>query len=92
LGVTISRHLHAAYLSIAERAVAGKVGSPDPRWRLWVGQRVLAIDAGADAIEAGVIALYRELGAPAAAAEQYAHYASLVREELGLDAPALEEL
>ncbi len=65
--------LHAGYLAVVERAVGGAVGSSGLRWRLWVGQQALAVDPEADVIEAHVIRLYRELGAPAAAAEQYAH-------------------
>jgi DNA-binding SARP family transcriptional activator len=84
--------LHATFLALMERATTGHVGSADQRWRLWVGQRTLAIDPDADVIEAQVIRLYRAVGAPAAAAEQYAHYASVMREQLGIDVPPLEEV
>jgi DNA-binding SARP family transcriptional activator len=84
--------LHAAFLSTIEQAIAGNVGSPDLQWRLWVGQRALMIDAEADAIEALTIRLYRALGAPAAAAEQYTHYAAVMREQLGIDPPPIEDL
>ena len=78
--------LHAAFLGVMERATAGQIGSTDPRWRLWVGQQTLAIDPQADIIEAAVIRLYRALDARAAAAEQYGHYASFLREEIGVNA------
>ncbi len=82
--------LHAAFLSMIERAVTGKIGSADPRWRLWVAQRALAIDPEADGIEALVIRLYRELDSPVAAAEQYAHYAAVMRDDLGIEPPPIE--
>jgi DNA-binding SARP family transcriptional activator len=85
-------NLHAAFLGVAERAIKGSIGSHDPRWRLWVGQRVLLIDPDADEIEVEVIRLYRILGAPAAAAEQYSHYSAVMREQLGIEPPALEDL
>ena len=84
--------LHATFLALMERATSGQIGSTDPRWRLWVGQRTLAVDPDADVIEAQVIRLYRAVGAPAAAAEQYAHYASVMRDQLGVDVPPLEDV
>ena len=75
-----------------ERATAGQIGSTDPRWRLWIGQQTLAIDPQADVIEASVIRLYRLLDARAAAAEQYGHYASLLREEIGVEPPPIEDV
>jgi DNA-binding SARP family transcriptional activator len=84
--------LHAGVLSIMERAVSGNIGSPDLHWRLWVGQQVLSLDPEADAIEAQVIRLYRAIGAQAAAAEQYAHYSTLLRDQLGVDPPRIEDV
>ncbi len=84
--------LHAAFLATIEQAIAGNVGNPDLQWRLWVGRRALMIDPEADAIEALTIRLYRALGAPAAAAEQYTHYAAVMREQLGIDPPAIEDV
>jgi DNA-binding SARP family transcriptional activator len=81
--------LHALYLSVIEQAVTG---SGDPRWRLWVGQQALQVDSDADTIEALVIGLYRAVDATAAAREQYAHYATAMREQLGIEPPLLEEL
>ena len=70
-------NLHARYLAEVERAMGTDRDGYDLRWRLWVGQRALAVDPDADEIEAQEIRLYRRLEAPAAAAEQYAHYASV---------------
>ncbi len=84
--------LHAAFLSAMERAVAGKSGITDLRWRLWVGQRAIAIDPEADTIEALTIRLYRALGASSAAAEQYSHYSAVMRDQLGIEPPPIEDL
>ncbi len=84
--------LHARYLSLVERAVTGAAIQSSPQWRLWVGQQCLALDSEADTIEAQVIRLYHELGAPAAAAEQYAHYAAMLRDHLGVEPPQLGEI
>ena len=84
--------LHAAFLGVMERAVSGDIGSTELRWRLWVGQRTLAIDPEAEAVEAAVIRLYRAVGAPTAAAEQYAHYAAMMRDQLGVEPPQLKDM
>ena len=84
--------LHAGFLGLIERAVSGAIGPSDLRWRLWIGQRALTVDAEADEVEAQVIRLYRALGAPAAAAEQYAHYSTYLRDQLGVDPPSLDEV
>lgn len=84
--------LHALYLGAIEQAVGGALGPDDIRWRLWVGQQALAVDPDADTIEAQVIGLYRAIDATAAAREQYAHYASAMREQLGIEPPSLEDL
>jgi two-component SAPR family response regulator len=84
--------LHARYLSVIERAVSGSGIQSSPQWRLWVGQQSLAVDSEADSIEAQVIRLYHQVGAPAAAAEQYAHYSAMLRDHLGVEPPLLEEI
>jgi DNA-binding SARP family transcriptional activator len=57
-----------------------------------VARRALAIDPRSDQIELSLLRLYKATGAHAAAAEQYAHYASVVREDLGIEPPSLESL
>ncbi len=84
--------LHALYLGVIEQAVAGSIGHRDTRWRLWVGQQAIQVDPEADSIEALVIGLYRAVDATSAAREQYAHYASAMRDQLGVDPPALEDM
>jgi DNA-binding SARP family transcriptional activator len=52
----------------------------------------LQADPDADQIELYLLRLYRRMGANAAAAEQYAHYATLMREQLGIEPPPLESI
>ncbi len=84
--------LHARFLSVVEQAVRGSTIEGEARWRLWVGQQALMVDPDADTIEAQVIGLYRAVDANAAAREQYSHYASAMRDQLGIEPPALEDL
>ena len=46
----------------------------------------------ADQIELSLLRLYRLSGSHAAAAEQYAHYAAVLRDHLGVEPPSLESL
>ncbi len=84
--------IHALFLGAVEPAVSGASGPADVRWRLWVGQQALSVDPDADTIEAQVIALYRAINATSAAREQYAHYATAMRQQLGIEPPSLEDL
>jgi DNA-binding SARP family transcriptional activator/tetratricopeptide (TPR) repeat protein len=85
-------NLHARYLGEIEKALVGDIEKADKRWRLWLGQQALEVDPEADGIEAQVIRLYLQIGAPAAAAEQYGHYASVQRDQLGVEPPRIEDL
>jgi DNA-binding SARP family transcriptional activator len=84
--------LHAAVLSAAESAMqrASEGGDLDSAVR--IAQRILDVDPEADGIEAVLLRAYKEAGRTAAAAEQYAHYASALRDDLGVDTPPLEDL
>jgi ATP/maltotriose-dependent transcriptional regulator MalT/DNA-binding SARP family transcriptional activator len=84
--------LHASFLDRVERAVASdmKAGAFDRA--LSVAQLALNADPEAEQIELCLLRLYRRMGANAAAAEQYAHYAGVLREQLGVEPPPLESL
>ena len=84
--------LHAAYLEVVERSVLDDftVGHYDRGIR--IARRALEVDETAEQIEVSLLRLYRVSGAHAAAAEQYAHYAAFMREELGVEPPALDAL
>ncbi len=84
--------LHASYLEIVERAVSDDLETGHFERGIHLARRVLDVDPTAEQVELSLLKLYRASGAHAAAAEQYAHYANAMREQLGLEAPPLESL
>jgi len=84
--------LHASYLEIVERAINDDIETGHFDRGINVARRVLDVDPSAERVELSLLRLYRASGAHAAAAEQYSHYASAVREQLGLEPPPLESL
>jgi DNA-binding SARP family transcriptional activator len=84
--------LHAAVLEAMERGISRALDHGDLHKAIHLAQRVLAVDPEADEVELKLISLYRRSGAYAAAAEQYAHYSSFVRDELGGSPPPLDSL
>jgi DNA-binding SARP family transcriptional activator len=84
--------LHAGFLNRIEQAVTNdtKTGAFDRA--LAVVQLALQADPDAEQIELCLLRLYRRTGANAAAAEQYAHYAGLMRDQLGVEPPPLESI
>lgn len=59
---------------------------------LSVAQLALQADPDAEQIELCLLRVYRRTNANAAAAEQYAHYASVMREQLGVEPLPLEAI
>jgi DNA-binding SARP family transcriptional activator/tetratricopeptide (TPR) repeat protein len=84
--------LHASYLEIVERAVADDLESGHFERGINLARRVLDVDPAAESVEVSLLHLYRASGAHAAAAEQYTHYASVMREQLGVEPPPLEAM
>ena len=84
--------LHASYLQIVERSVASDLNNGHYDRGIRVARRALEVDPSADSVEVSLLRLYRASGAHAAAAEQYAHYAGRLREDLDIEPPALESL
>jgi DNA-binding SARP family transcriptional activator len=84
--------LHASYLEIVERAVTSDIETGHFERGIRLARRVLDIDPAAEHVEVSLLRLYRASGAHAAAAEQYAHYAANMREQLGVEPPPLESL
>ncbi len=84
--------LHAQYLEVMERAIASSTAAGRFGDAMELSRCVLETDPSLDEIEAGLVKMYRLLGAHAAAAEQYQHYTSVVREELGIEPPPLDQL
>ena len=84
--------LHARYLETMERAMTDEVDAGHLDRAVRIAQRILDVDPDAEQVEVALLRLYRATGAHAAAAEQYAHYATVMREQLGVEPPPLEEL
>ena len=84
--------LHAAYLEIVERAVLDDFASGHHDRGISIARRALDVDPSAEQIEVCLLRLYRVTGAHSAAAEQYAHYAAVMRDELGIEPPPLDAL
>ena len=84
--------LHASYLDRIERAIIAdtRVGAFDRA--LAVAQMAMQADPDAEQIELCLLRLYRRIGARAAAAEQYAHYSNVMREQFGIEPPPLESI
>lgn len=83
--------LHAGVLEVAERWARGAL-SRGAIEAIPILQRLLAVDPEASELEAILLRLYRDTGAPSAAAEQYGHYASVLRDGLGVEPPPLDEV
>lgn len=84
--------LHAAYLQIMENAVSADTVSGHYERAINLARRALDVDPEADDMEVALLKLYRLAGAHSAAAEQYAHYANVIRREVGVEPPPLETL
>lgn len=84
--------IHAAYLEIVERSVSEDVATGHHDRGIQLARRALDIDSSADGIEAALLRMYRVTGAHSAAAEQYGHYAAVMRSELGIEPVPLESL
>jgi ATP/maltotriose-dependent transcriptional regulator MalT/DNA-binding SARP family transcriptional activator len=85
-------NLHASYLEIVERAVLDDFTTGHYDRAITVARRAIGVDPTAEQIEVCLLRLYRVTGAHSAAAEQYAHYATMMREELGVEPLPLESL
>jgi DNA-binding SARP family transcriptional activator len=84
--------LHAAVLSAAEGMMSRLAVQGDHERAIEVGLWTLAVDPQADAIELQLLKAYKLSGRKAAAAEQYGHYAAMVREELGAEPPSFDDV
>ena len=84
--------LHSSYLQIIEKAVASDTANGHFARGIDLARRALDMTPEADQIELSLLRLYRLSGSHAAAAEQYAHYASVLRDQLGVEPPSLDSL
>lgn len=84
--------LHAAYLEVVERAIHADVSSGHYERAIAIARRAVEVDPDAEHLELALLRLYRLTGAHAAAAEQYGHYSTVLRDDLGVEPPTLESL
>ena len=84
--------MHAAFLEIAERSVLDDFTSGHHDRGIRIARRALEVDPSAEQIEVCLLRLYKVTGAHSAAAEQYTHYASAMRDDLGIEPPPLDAL
>jgi len=85
-------NLHAAVLAYVEAAMESSSRSGRSEIAVRLAQGMLAVDPTADAVELGLLRIYKSTGRQAAAAEQYAHYAGVLREELGAEPPSFDDI
>jgi DNA-binding SARP family transcriptional activator len=84
--------LHAGYLRVMEAAVTEGMANGHHDRAIELARRALDRDGSVESLELALLRLYRATGAHAAAAEQYAHYAAVLRDELGVDPPPLSAI
>jgi DNA-binding SARP family transcriptional activator len=84
--------MHATYLQLIEGAIAQDLAEGQFEHGIGLARRALDVDPEADELELLLLRLYRGIGAAAAAAEQYSHYATVIRDNLGAEPPALDAL
>ncbi len=89
---TYRESVHAAYLEVVERSLLEDVATGHHDRAITIARRALEVDPYSDQIEVSLLRLYKSTGAHSAAAEQYAHYSSVLRDELGIEPPPLESL
>jgi LuxR family maltose regulon positive regulatory protein len=84
--------IHAAFLDRVARSLRQDLHIGAFERGIALAQQALMADPDADEIELLLLRLYRAIGANGAAAEQYAHYSTTMREQLGIEPPPLESL
>ena len=84
--------LHAAVLGAVEQRIDLLLRAGRADQAAQAAQRILLIDPTADEIELLLLRAYKRGGRHAAAAEQYTHYASVVRDQLGIEPLQLDDL
>ena len=84
--------LHAAFLQVMEKGVAEDIKTGHFDRAVGLIRSALNVDRHADDLEAFLVRLYNMTGAHSAAAEQYSHYAAIMRMDYGVDPPPLDAL
>jgi DNA-binding SARP family transcriptional activator len=84
--------LHAAVLATCETGIRSAIDRGEIDTAISLAQRMLVVDPRADAIEYELLRAYKTGNRHAAAAEQYAHYASFLRNELAAEPAPLSDI
>jgi DNA-binding SARP family transcriptional activator/tetratricopeptide (TPR) repeat protein len=84
--------LHVSYLQIVETAITTGIESGQLWPTLPLARRALEAEPRLDSLALSLLKLLKGTGAHAAAAEQYERYASLLRSEIGVEAPPFDSL
>jgi DNA-binding SARP family transcriptional activator len=71
--------LHSSYLRVMERAVRLDLNSGHFARGTYLAERAAEVEPDAEEIQVALVGLYKQQGAHAAAAGQYAHYAQTLR-------------
>ncbi len=83
--------LHAAYLRVMEHSVRLDMNAGHLARATFLAERAAEADPESEEVQLSLTRLYRQSGAHAAAAEQYGHYAQVMR-DLGVEPLRLEDL
>jgi DNA-binding SARP family transcriptional activator len=84
--------LHVAYLRVVETEVRAAMNSSRFDVGILMARRALEIDPRHEELELLLLRLLRNSGSHSAAAEQYARYASFMRDDLGIEPPPLDSV
>jgi DNA-binding SARP family transcriptional activator len=84
--------LHVSCLRVLEHQVRAFMDSGDFEGGVSMARRALDADPRNEDLEASLLRLLRGYGAHAAAAEQYSRYSTLLKRDLGVDPPPLDEV
>jgi LuxR family transcriptional regulator, maltose regulon positive regulatory protein len=84
--------LHVAYLELLEKAITRDIAAGKFERGLLLARRALGLDPRLEAFGLSLLKLLKGAGAHSAAAEQYERYATLLREEIGIEALPFDAL
>jgi DNA-binding SARP family transcriptional activator len=84
--------LHVAYLQVVETQIRSDVDAGQYARGIRLARSALEIEPRNEDLALSLLRLLRGSGAHSAAAEQYAHYATILRADLGIEPPPLETL
>lgn len=84
--------LHSVYLALMQQTQVTLIRAGRLQQALQLALLALQTDPDAGDTERTLVWLYSAMGARAAAAEQYEHYAATQRDQLGIEPPSLSQI